>query len=180
MTTQTAPTVDERPVCQPTDSTADQTLIDAVHALTDARDTIERLTGQDASLGALGTLIATIDTVRADLDRAKTTMIEAAAKQPHEKETIIPGVGVLAFTYKNNKHTWDDTLVRDALLDAAKIDYRTGQVNDTADPHTLMMLLTKCARLDWRVTALNEHVPDLDMAEARHTVKGSLTARIIT
>lgn len=179
-TTAPAPTeTDPRPTSRLGDQPADEQVVDATDLLESVLDTLTTATDSDMSLAALGILIDKIDAARTRLDHIKTDAIDRAAALPHDKDTVVPGIGVLSFTYKSNRTRWDDTLVIDALREQARVNTSTGQVLDAPDPETLLMLLGKCARLDWRVTTMREYLPDLDVDEVRTVTKGPLTARII-
>lgn len=172
----------ERPTANLADTDTDTDVMAALDTLTSATDALSRAPiGPDASLAALAHVMHAVDTVRRDLERLKDSAIRAAAQHPHEKETIVPGVGVLSFAYKSSKTIWQHDALLEAMLNEARLDKASGEMQDAPDAERLLHLLTDCARIDWRVTNLRANLSCFDdefEEEVRHVEKGALTARI--
>lgn len=185
----TATVAPEKTTCATTAPAAetaagDQRVTDLISTLTAAvHEASVKTPREGVSLGVYAALHQTIENARAELARLDDQVTASAAALPHEKRTVVGGIGVVEFHYKSNRTRWDHDVVLAAIWEASCLDTATGEVSERPDPARLLSVLTGSfgltASTGWKVTELRQNVPDLDLDEARTISPGPLAMRII-
>lgn len=87
------------------------------------------------------------------LGQAQNLLTRAAEQLPHEKVTVVEGLGVVEFT-RSASYKFNDAEIIRSLTQQSAVNTFTGEITSTPNYEEVLKQVVSCSRRDWRIQDL--------------------------